>query len=308
MRFRGDKRWKAHVSVLSAIGIAFALMSGGTARAQLNPGAAAAFGEFLANHGDEAGALKRNPDLVSNRRYLGSHQDLLQFLQQHPEVAKTMRAGGPGVATTLPAVSEMMYRDPALTREVRRDPNVLNNPKFLAHHPEFAHYIQTHPEAAPFLTGGWNGWRHPGMRPSDNDDPRDFSRWLHEHPDVRGRLDASPRTAIDPDFLRQHREWAEYLNQHPQLRDRFHNPNWDYANWRRHHRWQDRDDWYARRGDWWADRDEARGYPAGDYDDRHYGDGDEDYGGEHHHDHGHHYGWYKHPGPPPGHGHGHDND
>jgi hypothetical protein len=313
MKCGRGRGWKVCVKALSVIGIlSFAGLDASRAMAQLNPGAAAAFGEYLSNHGDEAAALRRNPNLFSDRKYLGAHADLLQFLQQHPGFTRTMRNGGPNVTSTLPAVSEMMYRDPALTRDIRRNPNLLSDPKFLARHPRFARYMQAHPEAAPYLTGEWSGWSHPGMRPPDSDDPRDFSRWLHEHPDVRGQLAADPKMAVNPEFLQQHREWAEYLNQHQRLRYRFQNPNWNYANWRRHHRWEDRDDWYERRGDWWADRDEARRYPVGDYDDRHFDNDDRDYGHEHHHDHGHHYGWYKHHGPDHGHGHdrgpGNDND
>ena len=292
--------------------VSFAGLSASSAMAQLNPGAAAAFGEFLSQHTDQAAMLRRNPNLLGDHRYVVSHPDLRQYLQQHPELTRTMRDGGPGVTSNLPAASEMMYRDPGLTRDVWRDPNLLNDPNFLARHPRFAGFIRTHPETVPYLTGGWNGWRHPGMPAADNDDPRNFSRWLYDHPEMREQLAENPRMAAAPEFLQDHPEWSDYLNQHPGLRDRFQDRDWDYANWYQRHRWEDRDDWYGRRGDWWRDREEAAEDQDGDYDARPRDYDEEDYGHEHHRSHGHHYGWDKHwghgNGHGHGHGHGHDND
>ena len=50
------------------------------------------FGEFLANHGDIAQQLSRDPSSVTRQDYLRDHPELQEYLNQHPEVRHPLMA------------------------------------------------------------------------------------------------------------------------------------------------------------------------------------------------------------------------
>jgi len=107
-----------------------------------------------------------------------------------------------------------MARDPRL----RADPGLMDNPTYLRNHPEFAMWLQRHPNAHRQVEamGAYDTnhvWRETGWWRQNN------PNWIYQN---------------HPEWIQNHPEWR---------RD---------GDWDEHHEWHDRAWWSANHGDWVA--------------------------------------------------------
>ncbi len=117
--------------------------------AQMYPGAADAdFNNFLSKHPNEAAQLRSNPGLIDNQNWIHDHAALAQYLDNHPNVRKTIRAQSNGMRGPEPYAG----RGPGDYDEHHQwhDANwwQQNNPAWWrAHHPDHAdHHDADHHE------------------------------------------------------------------------------------------------------------------------------------------------------------------
>jgi hypothetical protein len=178
------------------------------------------------------------------------------------------------------AASKVMRDDPAVATQIRQNPSLLNDPAYMRTHPNLSNFVAKNPSAVPYLTGGF--YRPTGAM----GDPRNFSQWMYNHPDINREFESKPDLATNQEYLEHHPEWREYLEHHTEIREHFEDHNWRYRDWYQHHQWKDRDNWYKDRQAWWQSH-EAQEHAA-----REQKEYQEPSPG--HHDNGHHYGWYKH--------------
>lgn len=133
------------------------------------------FDEFLDRHPEIARQLRQDPALVNDPNYLAQHPELAEFLRTHPGVREELqenpraflrrerrfeRRGGDITPTELRNFDEFLDRHPAIARDLRRDPSLVNNPQYLQQHPELQEFLQ----------------RHPGVREELRENPRAFLR------------------------------------------------------------------------------------------------------------------------------------
>ena len=112
---------------------------------------------FLDSHPQIAKDLSRSPALANDETYLQSHPQLAQFLQQHGGVKRELsehpekftereerweRSGGNIKRGELRSLDGFFDRNPQIEKELRGDPNLVNNPQYVNSHHELKHYIE----------------------------------------------------------------------------------------------------------------------------------------------------------------------
>ncbi len=125
----------------------------------------ASFDKFLDSHPDVAEQLHKDPSLVNNQEFVEKHQELQQYLQQHPEVREELsqkpnafmhqeqrydrredRRDSDVTRTEFPAnMDRFMDSHPEIAEQLRRDPSMVDDKKFVASHPALQQFLADHP-------------------------------------------------------------------------------------------------------------------------------------------------------------------
>jgi phage-related protein len=226
-------------------------------RAQL-----ASMDQFLGKHPEVAEDLRRNPSLINNPDFVKHSPALQQYLQQNPGVREEFsenpnafmqreqqfdpQIGRTGVDTDRAEVASMdrfldSHRE--IAEQLRKDPSLVNNAKFLHNHPALQTYLQQNPNVheeimenpSAFMQQeqGFEGQGHTFNRQAvvqDHDTTRgqmaSMDRFLDSHPEIAEQLRKNPSLVNNKDFLKSHQELQTYLQQHPGVNEEFtENPN-----------------------------------------------------------------------------------
>ncbi len=147
-------------------------------------------------HPEIAEQLRRDPSLVRNEDFVRDHRDLQEYLQQHPEVREEIRENP----------DRFMRQEQRFDRrEDRRD---FDRPQ-----------DRRDEDRRDFD-------RPEGRRDNDrrdNDTTREelasFDRFMDGHPEIAEQLRRDPSLVKNEDFVRNHRDLQEYLQQHPGTRE-----------------------------------------------------------------------------------------
>ncbi len=158
-------------------------------------GELASFDRFMDGHPEIAEQLRRDPSLVRNEDFVRDHRDLQEYLQQHPEVREEIRENP----------DRFMRQEQRFDRrEDRRD---FDRPQ-----------DRRDEDRRDFD-------RPEGRRDNDrrdNDTTREelasFDRFMDGHPEIAEQLRRDPSLVKNEDFVRNHRDLQEYLQQHPGTR------------------------------------------------------------------------------------------
>lgn len=143
-----------------------------------------------------------------NRRELSSFDS---FLDSHPEIAE----------------------------QLRKDPSLVNNRKFVKSHEALASYLDSHPEVKEEYREHPNAFMHEEQqfdrredfnRRGDSDVTRrelaNFDGFLDSHPEIAEQLRKDPSLVNDRKFVTSHSALAEYLDSHPGVKAEYReNPN-----------------------------------------------------------------------------------
>ncbi len=159
-------------------------------------GELASFDRFMDGHPEIAEQLRRDPSLVRNEDFVRDHRDLQEYLQQHPEVREEIRENP----------DRFMRQEQRFDRrEDRRD---FDRPQ-----------DRRDEDRRDFD-------RPEGRRDNDrrnNDTTREelasFDRFMDGHPEIAEQLRRDPSLVKNEDFVRNHRDLQEYLQQHPGTRE-----------------------------------------------------------------------------------------
>jgi len=160
--------------------------------------------DYLRSHPDVAAALQSNPKLIDNPQFLSAHPELQTYLTQHPDVRQEVEShpsrfasrerafeGKGGIERGEVRNFDRGYLDqhPEVAQALAKNPKLLDDPSFLAQHPELGQWEKAHPQAANQLRShpyafearerayekheagaGPGHWRHlhgqPGAQPS----------------------------------------------------------------------------------------------------------------------------------------------
>ncbi|MFZ0285804.1 MAG: hypothetical protein WAL32_11295 [Terriglobales bacterium] len=112
---------------------------------------------YLNNHPGIANELHKDPSLINNPQWLAQHPKVQNFMTNHPAM-KTDAANDPGKFVNhterhdlandhkaLNGTNRFMKDHPEVAGELKKDPNLINDPNYLAKHPELNNYLAQHP-------------------------------------------------------------------------------------------------------------------------------------------------------------------
>ena len=129
---------------------------------------------FLDSH-PEIAQLRKDPSLIDNRKWVGDHPALHEYLEKHPGVADAFRDHPDAFMRdenryeraegdrdqdrdrdrdrniSRRDVTEMgrfLDRHPEVSEQLRKDPSLIDNRQWVANHPALQEYLKTHPQVA----------------------------------------------------------------------------------------------------------------------------------------------------------------
>jgi len=127
--------------------------------------------------------------------------------------------------TELASFDRFLDSHPRIARDLRQNPALVNDPNYLAQHPELAEFLQRHPGVREELRENPRAFlrreRQFERRGGDitRGELRNFDAYLDQHPDVARELRRDPSLVNNPDYLKNHPGLREFLENHPGVRE-----------------------------------------------------------------------------------------
>ncbi len=152
---------------------------------------------FLDSHPEIAQQLRKDPSLIDNRRWVGDHPALHEYLQKHPGVADAFRDHPDAFMR-----DENRYERAEGDRDQDRDRD------------------RCRPRSRP-------GPRSRPDRDRDRDrnisrrDVTEMDRFLDKHPEIAEQLRKDPSLIDNRQWVSNHPALQEYLKTHPQVAETF---------------------------------------------------------------------------------------
>jgi hypothetical protein len=181
-----------------------------------------------------------------------------------PRPEPTPVPGSPVTERDVAEMSHFLDQHPEIAEQLRKDPSLIDNPRFVSDHPALAEYLKMHPGVRNEFDSNPNAF----MRAEDRYDRREaadghyafgitreelasMNHFLDSHPEIAEQLRKDPSLIDNRQFIANHPALQEYLQQHPRVSAEFR----EHPNVFMH----DEERYDAR-------RDDPRGYPDRDRD------------------------------------------
>lgn len=197
---------------------------------------------FLDDHPEISEQLRKNPSLVDDAKFIADHPALQQFLADHPGVREEYRENPNAFMRMeerydrredhreVATMDRFLDQHPEISEQLRKDPALINDKKFLEAHPALQQFMTEHPEMRQefdqhpyaFMHQEERFDRHDGSHRDFDENRADlssFHEFLEGHSNVSAELSKNPSLATNNEFLANHTELAEYLRSNPQVRD-----------------------------------------------------------------------------------------
>jgi hypothetical protein len=118
---------------------------------------------------------------------------------------------------------------PEIAEQLRKDPSLVRDHEFVEKHSALQEYLQQHPGVREELSEDPGRFMHQEQRFDRREDRRDhdttrgelasFDRFMDSHREIAEQLRKDPSLVKNEDFVRDHRDLQEYLQQHPGVRE-----------------------------------------------------------------------------------------
>ena len=221
----------------------------------------ASFDLFLDQHEEIGQLVRSDPSKLDNQKFLNDHPVLQSYLQNSPRVRDWVRLDAPAFMRQVDAYN----RDPngyghpdggqggqgfgeghdrdrrevasfdlfldqhrEIAEQVRRDPTLLDNQRFLNNHPVLQSYLQNSPRVSELASQNPDAFMHQvdqyARNTNGDQDPwhyhaADFGGFLRNHDDIRRDMEKDPNCFKDHDYMQNHADFDAYLNAHPEVRN-----------------------------------------------------------------------------------------
>jgi hypothetical protein len=231
----------------------------------------ARFDQFLSSHRDVADELRRTPSLIDDPQYLQRHPELNAYHQDHPSVkqeisqqpntfmrledlyardanqrdrdanwqdrnADNRDAGQDRDRRDIASFDRFLDDHREIGEQVRKDPSLLDNPRFIHDHPALQTYLQDNAGVRDQIRQDPNAFMHQedafnrdmNVRDRDanwqdrGDDRRDvasFDRFLDDHREIGEQVRKDPSLLDNRSFVQNHPALQTYLQDNPAVRD-----------------------------------------------------------------------------------------
>ena len=212
---------------------------------------------FMDSHPEIAEQLRKDPSLVDNQKFVGSHPALQQFLADHPGVREEykenpnafmhqeerfdrredQRRDRDVTRTELANMDRFMDSHPEIAEQLRKDPSLVDNQKFVGSHPALQQFLADHPGVREEYKENPNAFMHQEERFDRREDQgrdRDVTRtelanmdrFMDSHPEIAERLRKDPSLINNKEFVESHTALQQFLADHPGVREEYkENPN-----------------------------------------------------------------------------------
>ena len=150
----------ATLTATLGMGVAFAQIASTTDSTVKPDGAETnTMDHYLNNHPEEAKELHANPSLINDPKWLAEHPKVQTYMARHPGL-KSDAASRPNEFVNhterqdlardhkgLNNVDNYARQHPEVANELKNNPKLIDDPKYLAQHPGLDKYLEKHPEA-----------------------------------------------------------------------------------------------------------------------------------------------------------------
>ena len=154
------------------------------------------FNRFLDSHPKVAQELRNNPRLVDDPAYLSKHPDLQKFISVHPRVREELKENPqtfmnreqkfdknkPGTDinhTELGNFDRFLDQHPKVDRELQKNPGLVDDPAYLAKHPELNTFLTSHPHVREELKENPSVFMNREKRLDKKESDRSGRRGMH---------------------------------------------------------------------------------------------------------------------------------
>ena len=113
---------------------------------------------------------------------------------------------------------------PAIDKELRKNPALVNDSTYLAAHPQLKQFLDNHPGVREEVRENpgkfMNRERHfeQAGRDISKEEVKTFDEFLDKHPAIDRELSKNPELANDASYVAKHPELKEFLALHPAIR------------------------------------------------------------------------------------------
>ncbi len=239
-------------------------------------GELASMDSFMDSHPEIAEQIRKDPSLLDNRKFVESHPALQQYLADHPGVRGEVREN-PGAFMSAEhrydrredmrmdsTMDQFLDRHPEIGEQLRKNPALVNNKRFVEDHPELQQFLANHPELRQDFKSNPDAFmrqeeRFDRRQDSMQRDPdltggelSNMDHFMDSHPEIAQQLRKNPSLVDNKEFVEGHPALQQFLASHPGVREEYReNPN---AFMRQEQRFDQRQDGSFRR-----DGDVSRG-------------------------------------------------
>jgi len=212
---------------------------------------------FMDSHPEIAEQLRKDPSLVNDQKFVGNHPALQQFLVEHPGVREEYKENPNAFMNQeqrfdqrqdqardrdatrgeLANMDRFMDSHPEIAEQLRKDPSLVNDKKFVGSHPALQQFLAEHPGVREQYKDNPNAFMNQEQRfDQRQDQARDrdvtrgelanMDRFMDRHPEIAEQLRKDPSLVNNKQFVENHADLQQFLAEHPGVREEYkQNPN-----------------------------------------------------------------------------------
>ena len=132
--------------------------------------------EYLSQHPELIDAIRKEPTILHDSEFLKMQPRVALFLQDHPDVAEAVKKNPAAFLQYAydsqpklergqnPDLEDYLAHHPEVGQQLRENPRLIDDPKFIEAHPTIKVYLVDHPEARKELVENPNRFIHRDLR------------------------------------------------------------------------------------------------------------------------------------------------
>ena len=213
-------------------------------------GEVARMDQFLDKHPEIDEQLRKDPKLIDDQKWVANHPELQQFMKSHPEVRQEFdehprafmrdenrfdrQTDRPDITHgEVARMDQFLDKHPEIDEQLRKDPKLIDDQKWVANHPELQQFMKSHPEVRqqfdehPYAfmrdENRYDRWedrrdgdRHDGG--ADQGHLSSFHNFLEGHTSIAAEISRNPTLATNDEYLQNHMELQAYLQANPEVK------------------------------------------------------------------------------------------
>jgi len=235
--------WVGALLLSASVVIPTSSMARDYGRTRISDADLRSFERYLDEHWETAQELYRDPDLINDRQYVRDHQALRNWLEDHPEAAREIRDNPRAVlwqergrrsrdedsSTRLTdrqrrRWDEFLDEHRAIARDLSRNPDLVNDTRYVHDHEPLDDWFHEHREAAAIIMANPSAYLARSSRSSGSDpdygqptasDIQSFEQYLDRNWEVADALYREPDLVKSRGFLRDNPSLEDWMRAHP---------------------------------------------------------------------------------------------